>query len=91
MIEYIVKFENQLTMAQVQVLTNRAISHFGPCKPSRITVGGGSAISVFDFMEDCITAEELKSAVDKTLESAHETNPVQVIKKNGVQVWPSKN
>jgi len=78
-IEYIVEFENKLTIVQVQLLTNKAISHFGPCKPSRITVGCNTSKSKFEFMKDCITAEELKSAVDKTLESAHEKNPIKFI------------
>lgn len=90
MIEFVVKFQNQLSMSQVSVLSNRAISHFGPCKPSSIMVSPMNG-AIFSFMQDCISPEELKNAVDKTFESVHETNPVSEIRKNGVHVWPVTN
>lgn len=91
MIEFIVKFQNQLSMSQVSVLVNKTISHFGPCKPTSISVSAASSTCKFEFMQDCITAEELKTAVDKTLESARDANPVSEIKKNGEHIWPVTN
>lgn len=90
MIEFNVKFANQLSMAQVSAITKNAISKFGPCKPSSIMVNPRNG-ATFSFMQDCITPEELKRTVDRTFESVHETNPVVLITKNGVHVWPVTN
>lgn len=90
MIQFSVKFENQLSMAQVSAISKNAISKFGSCKPSSIMVSPMNG-ATFSFMQDCISAEELKNAVDKTLESVHETNPVHEIRKDGVHVWPVTN
>ena len=81
MVEYTAKFANHLSTAQVTVLSTKSITFFGSCKPSRISVSPGSSSATFDFMQDCITEEELTKTIDRTLGSIHEPNPIAEIKK----------
>lgn len=86
--EFFVSFGSPLTPSQIREIISNSVGKFSPnCKPVSITASVSGC--EFEFPSDCISVEELKSVVDKTLLNIPPKAVIKTITSNGVQLYPS--
>ena len=84
---YVVKYENNLTPAQMSLVLYQLITYFSPdCRPANLTVSV-STLSLA-FYSGCISGERMKDICEKVLGTTTPTNRVKSVMLDGSQIWP---
>lgn len=84
---YVVRYENNLTPAQMTLILHQLINYFSPdCRPANLTVSV-STLSL-TFYSGCISGERMKDICEKVLGTTQPTNRVTSVVLDGSQIWP---